>query len=537
MKMILLRRGGLQKKSYNISLLKYLPCGNINTLNSKKTIIMTNQKKSQEKKVTEREERVVKREKMYQEGPSPYQKKFDKKHSCKDLQKKKEGDVVKTAGRVFFLRKMGKITFAHLQDFTGRFQVVFRVGEIEEEDFDKLMEILDVGDFIGVEGEIGKTKTGEKSVFVTSFTFLSKALRPLPEKWHGVKNPEIKYRKRHLDLLSNEETREVFKFRGDFIKEMRNFYHKYDFQEIDTPVLCNTASGALARPFKTKHNAMDMDVYLRIAPELYLKKAIIGGYERVFEMARCFRNEGTNPSHLQDFIMVEHYCAYWDFEDNMRFTEDMLVNIIKKLKKTLALKVLDRNGKEHTVDFTPPWPKVSFRELLIKDSGIDIDKFPTAESLKKEIKKKGIEIEDIDVLGRGNMIDSLYKKVSREKLIKPTFLINHPIDLSPLARRSDDNPLIVDRFQLVVNGWEAVNAYSELTDPVDQEERFNEQMKAKKEGDEEAMNKDHEYVEAMEYGMPPVSGWGMGIERMVAILTQRNNLRDVVLFPFLRPED
>jgi lysyl-tRNA synthetase, class II len=498
---------------------------------------MENQNNGKNTKITEREERIARLETMYERKMIPFKDKFGKKDSCEDLDKKKIGSVAKTAGRVMLLRKMGKITFAHIQDFTGKFQIVFKVGDIKEEEFNNLMDVLDVGDFIGVDGKIGKTKTGEKSLFVKNFVFLSKAIRPMPEKWHGVKDTEIKYRKRYLDLLTNEETREVFKFRSDFIWEIRNFYHENGFSEIDTPVLCNTASGALARPFQTKHNALDMDVYLRIAPELFLKKAIVGGYEKVFEVARCFRNEGIDPSHLQDFTMIEHYCAYWDFNQNMKFTEDMLIRVIKKLKKTTTLPILDRNGEEQIIDFKPPWPKVSFRELLIKDCGIDIDKFLTAEELRKEIKKNNIEIDDINDLGRGNMIDSLYKKVSRKKIINPTFLINHPIDLSPLARRNDLNPLIVDRFQLVINGWEVVNAYSELIDPIDQEKRFDEQMEAKKEGDEEAMAKDNDYLESMEYGMPPISGWGMGVERIVALLMKKNNLKDVVLFPLLKPEE
>ena len=300
--------------------------------------------------------------------------------------------------------------------------------------------------------------------------------------------------------------------------------------------MTNTASGALAKPFKTHHNALDLDIYLRIAPETYLKECIFGGFEKVFEVGRCFRNEGMDPSHLQDFTMCEHYAAYWNFEDNMKFTEDLFSYLLNKLFGTLKIDIKDRQGKIHKVDFKPPWPKVSFRDLIKKDCGIDIDKFDLAEKLRAEIKKKKIPVEDMAKLERGNLIDSLYKTVSREKIIQPTFLINHPIDLSPLARRNDKNPEIVDRFQLIVNTWEIVNAYSELVDPLDQKERFDKQSKAKEKGDIEAHGKDDEYVKALEHGAPPISGWGMGIDRIVTLLTQQDNLRDVVLFPLLRPD-
>jgi lysyl-tRNA synthetase class 2 len=362
-------------------------------------------------------------------------------------------------------------------------------------------------------------------------------LRPLPEKWHGLTDTETKYRKRYLDLISNKETFDRFKFKSDFIWELRKFYKENGFDEIDTPVLANSASGALAKPFKTHYNALDLDVYLRIAPEIYLKEAIVGGFDKIFEVARVFRNEGMDSSHLQEFNMIEHYAAYWDFKDNMNFTEKMITNVVEKMKGSLIIKIYNRNDELVEVDLKTPWRRVSFRELLIEDCGIDIDEYENVNDLRDAIKEKGIQIEDMEKLGRGNLIDALYKKVSRPKLINPTFLINHPIDLSPLARKNDENPMITDRFQLIINGWEIVNAYSELIDPIDQKQRFEEQMIAKESGDEDAMSKDDDYVEAMEYGMPPVSGWGMGVERIVALLTEQKNLRDVVMFPLLRPKD
>jgi len=484
-----------------------------------------------------KEERLKKLKLLKAKKIQAFADKFDKKNNAADITEKMMDKKVKVAGRLMLFRDMGKLTFAHIQDFSGRIQIVFKVDELGKDKYKEVLQIINIGDFIGVEGPVFKTKKGEISILVKKYKFLSKSLRDLPEKWHGLKNRELLYRQRYLDLIMNEETKERFKFRSDLLQELRDFYKKNNFEEVETSVLNNSASGALATPFITHHNALDTDVYLRIAPEIQLKELVIGGYEKVFEVAKVFRNEGIDPSHLQEFTMIEHYAAYWDYEDNMKFTEKMLTSVIKKLKGTLKLKILNRDEKLVDVDFTAPWEVVSFRELLKKDCGIDIDKFENADDLRKEIKKKKINIEDIDKLGRGNLIDALYKAVSRPNIIKPTFLINHPIDLSPLARKNDRNRMVVDRFQLIVNGWEILNAYSELIDSVDQQKRFDEQMKARQAGDKEAMQKDEEFVKAMEYGMPPTSGWGMGVERLVALLTQQPNLRDVVLFPLMRPEE
>lgn len=484
----------------------------------------------------ERLDRVKKLDLLKSKEIIPYADKYERTHTCQEAGELEMGAKVAVAGRVMLLRDMGKITFGHIKDFHGRIQFVLRSGDIAADNYKAFAKTVDMGDFVGLEGEIGKTQKGETSVFVTKYTFLSKALRPLPEKWHGIKDQETKYRKRYLDLISNQETMDRFKFRSDFIWELRKFYNENGFVEIDTPVLCNAASGAMAKPFITHHNALNTEVFLRIAPEIYLKEAIVGGFDKVFEVARSFRNEGIDPSHLQDFSMLEHYASYWDFKDNMRFTERMLTTIIQKLKGSLEIEIINREGEKKLIDLSPSWEVITMRDLIKRDSGIDIDELTTAEALRAEIKKQGLTFDDIDKLGRGNMIDNLYKKVSRIKLVNPTFVINHPIDLSPLARRNDTNPMITDRFQLVINGWEIINAYSELIDPIDQAERFDNQQQLKEGGDEEAMAKDNDYVEAMEYGMPPVSGWGMGIERIVALLTHQDNLRDVVLFPLMRPE-
>ncbi|MFA6254524.1 MAG: lysine--tRNA ligase [Patescibacteria group bacterium] len=477
--------------------------------------------------------RLNKLKKLKEQGINPYPDKFEKTQLVAEVLKLKLGSQVKTAGRLLTIREMGKICFCHILDSSGKMQIVLKQDDVDLKQF---LKFFDPGDFIGVSGEVFKTQKGEISILVKECVLLGKALRGLPEKWHGLQDQELKYRQRYLDLLANDQTYQRFLFRSEFIKVLREFYWSKGFVEVETPILTNVASGALAKPFSTHYNALDLDVYLRIAPETYLKECIIGGLEKVFEIGRCFRNEGMDPSHLQDFTMCEHYVAYWNYQDNMKFTEEMFAAILGKLFGSLKIEIKDRQGKIQKIDFTPPWPKVSFADLIKKDCQIDIDKFETAADLRKEIKKKKIKISDIDSLQRGNLIDALYKTVSRDKIIQPTFLISHPLDLSPLARSNDKKPNTVDRFQLIVNTWEIINAYSELVDPLDQKERFANQAKAKAAGDIEAHGKDDEYVKALEHGAPPISGWGMGVDRIITLLTQQDNLRDVVLFPLLRPE-
>lgn len=468
---------------------------------------------------------------------NPYASSFERSHSLVDARSLPDGSAVAVAGRVMLFRDMGKMTFATLQDQSGRLQVVFREDEIGDEAYKELLEVIDLGDIIGISGKRFATQRGEPSVMASTWTMLSKALRQPPEKWHGIADQETAWRKRYLDLTSNRETMDRFLFRSRFVQELREFYWEHGFTEVETPVLVNAASGALATPFKTHHEAYDTDVFLRIAPETYLKECLVGGFDRVFELGRVFRNEGLDPSHLQDFTMVEHYASYWDYVKNMEFTELMLGTITHKLLGTTKVSIPDRDGHLVEVDFAPPWPRLTLRDAILQSCGIDINECETADDLRAAMKKKKIEL-DVDVahLGRGNLIDQLYKKVSRPSLVQPTFIMQHPIDLSPLARRNDENPQITDRFQLVVGGWEIVNAYSELIDPVDQAQRFDEQAKANAKGDSDAHRKDDDYIVALEHGCPPCSGFGMGIDRIVALLTQQTNLRDVVLFPLLKPE-
>jgi lysyl-tRNA synthetase class 2 len=481
--------------------------------------------------------RFEKAQKIRANGGNPYAASFERSHTLIQGKLAADGSPVSIAGRVMLLRDMGKMTFAALQDHTGRLQIALKADEIDKEIYDEFLSLVDLGDFIGVEGERFTTQKGEQTVMVKSWTMLSKALRQPPEKWHGVKDQETAWRKRYLDLTTNRETFQRFEFRSQFLRLMREYYWDNAFTEVETPVLVNAASGALATPFKTHHEAYDLDVYLRIAPETFLKECLIGGFDRVFEVARVFRNEGVDPSHLQDFTMVEHYAAYWDYQKNMEFTENMLSVILGKMLGTTKVMIPNREGESVEVDFKAPWPRYTLREVIQNSCGIDINEYDSASALREAIKSKKIKLDvDIEKLGRGNLIDQLYKKVSRPSIVQPTFITNHPIDLSPLARRSDKNPAVTDRFQLVVGGWEIVNAYSELVDPVDQAQRFEEQSKASAGGDADAHGKDDEYVTALEYGCPPCSGWGMGVDRIVALLTNQPNLRDVVLFPLMKPE-
>lgn len=444
------------------------------------------------------------------------------------------GAEVRVCGRILTWRAFGKLTFLHLQDGSGRCQVAFNAKDMAAETLEAFGRYVDLGDHIGVRGRLGRTQKGEPTVFAAEWTFLSKTLRPLPDKWHGLTDPETRQRDRYLDLLTNPETRERFRFRSRFVRELRRFLDDHDFEEVDTPILQTKKSGALARPFLTHHNALDMPCVLRIAPETWLKQCVAGGMDRVYEVARCFRNEGMDPSHLQDFTMCEWYAAYWDYHDNMDFTERLVLHLMDTLKGDRTIRYGDRE-----ISFAPPWPRVSFRDLILKDCGLDFEEYEKADALRAAIKAKGIHLErgddELASVGRGTLIDLLYKKVSRPKLIDPTFVLGHPIDLSPLARRSDDDPQKTDRYQLVVNTWEVVNAYSELVDPIDQRGRFEDQARAGDSGDDEALEVDEDYLRCMEHGMPPMSGWGMGIERFVALLTGQDNLRDVVLFPLMKP--
>ena len=465
---------------------------------------------------------------------NPYPERFEKTHEICEVSRLNDGMTgVKTAGRIMSMRKMGKMSFIHIADILGKIQIIAKKDVLGEECYNFFKKGFDIGDFLGVEGDVITTQAGEKSILAKRIEFLGKSYRPLPEKYHGITDIEMCYRQRYLDLCMNDETRNRFVKKALFIKEIRRYLEDHGYMEIETPVLIDHPSGATARPFTSHHNALDMEVYLRIAPETYLKRAIVGGFTKVFEFARCFRNEGIDATHLQDFTMLEGYCAYYNYQDNMRFLQDMLTTVITKIWGTPVINV---NGNQ--INFSGEWEIISFRDLVLRDCGIDIDEYKTAHELLTRIEQEKIDLSsavDPNSLGRGNLIDLLYKKVSRPKIIKPTFLINHPTDLSPLARANDENPEISDRFQLIINGAEIINAYSELVNPKEQRDRLIEQARCKANGDEEAMMMDDDYVTAMEYGMPPISGWGMGIDRVLQVLMGTENIRDTIMFPLMRP--
>ena len=486
--------------------------------------------------VAERANRLLKLENFKKAGVHPYPARFDKTIDLNVARELPENEAVQTAGRIVLFRQMGSITFVHIQDFSGRMQVIFKKDIMGDELYKLVTKNHDLGDYIGVDGTIFTTKTGEKSILVNKWTFLGKALLPPPGKFHGLKDREVLYRRRYLDLIANEDTRNRFALRSSLLRAIREFYWQEGFLEVETSTLMHNATGAAARPYHTHNNALDIDLVLRISHELPLKELVVGGFEKVFEMGKAFRNEGHDPSHLPEHTHLEHYAAFWSFEDNILFTERMVDYLFSAMKLPKVLPLKDRDGVTHDVDWSTPWPRVDYIELISRDSGLDVMSYTSADVLRKDIRGRGIEFEGMNSMGLTTLIDNLYKKVSRPKIIQPTILFNYPKILQPLARVNDGDSRLVDQFQLVVNGWEIVKAYSELVDPIDQRERFVEQSSAKSSGDEEAMDVDEEYLVAMEHGMPPISGWGMGVDRFMALLTGQDNLRDVVLFPLMRPE-
>ncbi|MGC9330084.1 MAG: lysine--tRNA ligase, partial [Candidatus Hinthialibacter sp.] len=401
--------------------------------------IMTDNKK------TVRDERIEMIRTLRESGVNPFPDRFEYTHRLHEaLELPENTENIRLAGRIVAIRKMGKLSFSHIQDADGKIQLCLTQDDLGKEHYAFFKKSIDIGDFIGAIGSIFITKTGEKTLRVTEFQLLSKAILTLPEKWHGLCDQESCYRQRYLDLIVNEESRRRFQVRRDLIREIRRYLEDNDFIEVETPILQSKPSGALAKPFITHHNSLDLDVYMRIAPETYLKRLIVGGYNRVFEFARCFRNEGVSTAHLQEFLMLEYYAAYWNYEDNMNFTERMLTTILQKALGTLTIEY-----KENLIDFSTPWPRKSLREVVLEGTGIDINQVKKREDLLSLAGEKSIDLSDVDVesLGWGALVDAIYKKACRPKIISPLFLTAHPKELSPLARANDENPSIVDRFQ------------------------------------------------------------------------------------------
>lgn len=473
--------------------------------------------------------------------------KLGEKEELRDVEdiKKEFKNCIKLAGKMMTFRSHGKLSFAQLQDIDGRIQIAFvrdlvKVTDLQETEemtsYKFIEKMLDIGDYIGVEGELFKTHHGEITLLVKELTFLGKCLNPMPEKFHGVADEEIILRQRYLETLTDEQARNRFILRSNIIKTIREFMWSNDFIEVETPVLEAKATGAAAKPYFTYNNALGLDLVLRISEELPHKKIIIGGFERVFEIGKAFRNEGVDPSHLPEHTHFEWYAAYWSYKENMEYVEKLIKYIFEKLNINKIISVKDKDGNAKDVNFDKDWEKIEYVELIKKDSGIDISKIKDKDELLSIIKSKKIEIENAENMSYGTLVDYLYKKVSRPKIVGPAFLYNYPKALQPLARVNDKNKDMVDQFQLVINGWEIVKGYSELVDPIDQKQRFIEQEKAAKDGDEEAMQGDDEYITAMEYGMPPISGVGLGIDRLVTMICQQDNLRDCVFFPLMKPK-
>ena len=430
------------------------------------------------------------------------------------------------AGRVVAMRDFGKAAFAHVQDTTGKIQIYLRKDVLGEKY--ALIKKLDIGDIVGLRGKLFRTKTDELTVEVDDFVFLTKSLRPLPEKWHGLKDIETRYRQRYVDLIVNPEVRETFIKKSMIIKAIRDFLEAKSFIEVETPMMQPIPGGATARPFKTHHNALDTDLYLRIAPELYLKRLLVGGYERIYELNRNFRNEGISTKHNPEFTMLEFYIAYRDYDFLMSFTEELIPFVAQKALGTLKIPYGDQ-----IIDLTPPWPRIPMLDAL-QQKGVPQEIFTDSEKAKAWAKANRIEIER--GAGLGKILDEIFKEKVEPDLVQPTFITDHPVELSPLAKRKPGNPALVERFELFMTSREIANAFSELNDPMDQRQRFLAQVEAKAQGDEEAHSMDEDFVRALEFGMPPAAGEGIGIDRLVMLLTNSQSIRDVILFPQLKPE-
>lgn len=521
---------------------------------------------------SERDFRIQKIQKIKSLSIIPFPQKYDKQDDIQDIitkyQDKNFREIeniisnpttqVSTAGRVILHRSHGKLLFMKLLDGTAQIQLMFHRDNCkiindkmestnmlkdinwEEKSAYKFAEkLVDMWDFIGIKGEVFKTHKWELSIYVSEFTFLSKAIRPLPEKFHWIQNQEAMYRQRYLDLTSNEETYQRFLLKSDFIKVLREFYRSHGYKELELPVLTSAASGAAAKTFQTHHNAFNTDFYLRICNETELKKATIWRFEKVFIFWNNFRNEGTDPSHLQEFTMLEHQSVFQSFHEDMAFTEKMFDHIFDSLKFDRVFEVKDKAWNAKTVDFTTPWKKVDYVEWVNKASGLDITKYgiDDADKLREDIKATWIEFEGMNQMWTMTLIDYLFKKVLRPSIVWPVFVYNYPRILAPLARISDDDPNKCEKRQVIVNGREIINSYWELVDPLKQKEQFIEQSKAEAWWDEEATSTDNDFVTAMEYGMPIQAWFGMWVERIFSLLTGQDNLRDVVLFPLMKPEE
>ncbi len=477
---------------------------------------------------------AVKREKLktlQDEGRDPFRiTKYDVTHHASQIKEEfdqLENQLVRVAGRMMFKRKMGKASFCNCMDRSGKIQVYVARDSIGEEAYDDFKKYLDVGDIIGVEGNVFKTQTGEISIHATKLTLLTKELKPLPEKFHGLTDTDLRYRQRYVDLVMNEDVKDTFIKRSQIIREIRNFLDGRDFLEVETPMLVSNPGGAAARPFETHFNALDEDMKLRISLELYLKRLIVGGLERVYEIGRVFRNEGVDTRHNPEFTLMELYQAFTDYHGMMDLTEDMFRHVAQAVLGTTKFKYGDVE-----LDFGKPFERITMTEAVKKYAGVDFDEVPDDEAAKKLADEHHIEYEEFHK--KGNILNLFFEEFCEDKMVQPTFVMDHPIEISPLTKKKPEDPSKVERFELFINGWEMCNAYSELNDPIDQRERFAAQDANAAAGDEEAEHTDEDFLNALEIGMPPTGGIGYGIDRLVMLLTNSPAIRDVLLFPTLK---
>ena len=484
------------------------------------------------------QQRIKKLEAFRKDGIDPYPNNFKVTHTTRDLHEafgsfsdeelKSVGETFFLAGRIMAIRDFGKASFIQIQDRKGRIQAYLRKDIVSDAAF-HLFKTFDIGDFIGLEGKIFRTKTHELTLQVQNFRLLVKSLRPLPEKWHGLTDIEARYRQRSLDLIANPKVKEIFLTRIKAIQKIREFFTQRDFIEVETPMLHPIPGGAAAKPFKTHHNALDMELYMRVAPELFLKRLVIGGLERIFEINRCFRNEGISTLHNPEFTMLEFYQSYATYEEMMKMTEELLSIIVKEIHGGLHLQY---QGKE--IDFTPPWRRIFYKESLLEYGKVDPVVLKDPFQAIEVAKSLGLELKW--GTSHGKVLDDLYKELVEPHLVQPTFVTHYPTGVSPLSRRNGKDPEVVDRFELFIAGREIANGFSELNDPIDQRERFIQQLKEKKDEADAVLTLDEDFLRALEFGMPPTAGEGIGIDRWVMLLTDAPSIRDVIFFPLLRME-
>lgn len=476
--------------------------------------------------------RREKLEKLKEEGKNPFEiTKFNKTHTSKEIKdnyEELEGKDVTIAGRIIAKRIMGKASFCHIQDGEGKVQSYVSINDLGEDSYKHFKE-YDIGDIIGITGFVFKTRTEEISIHAKEVTLLTKSLKPLPEKFHGLKDTDLRYRQRYLDLIVNPEVRGTFIKRSIIIKELRNILDEKGYLEVETPILNNLITGDAARPFETHHNTLDIDMYLRIAPELNLKRLVVGGFEKVYEICKNFRNEGMDIKHNPEFTNVELYSAYEDYNDMMNITEEIITRLCMKVNGTLKI-----NYQGTDLDLSTPWKRITMIDSIKEVTGIDFNEIKTDEEAMKVAKEKNVELEEGKTT-RGHIINEFFETFVEETLVQPTFIMDYPVEVSPLTKRKKDDPSLTERFELFIGGREYGNAYSELNDPIDQYERLKKQAEARANGDEEAGMMDEDFVNALEIGLPPTGGLGIGLDRIIMLLTDSASIRDVLLFPTMKP--